>query len=146
MSRKICIRFGGAGLTVAGATSALNEANPRLGDPATEADSASLAPYLRDGERFVPSRLVVDSCTDPTGVLTVAYQLRRGPSGGALVNNGVAPTLTIAGGSTSGKAGISAAAAYQKHDLLAITVTGDALVPATTVDARLEGYIIGRGK
>ena len=146
MSRKATIRFGGFALTVAGATTYLNEGNPRQGDPATELIAMSGVPVIKDGERFLPTALVIDLCTAPTGVLTVTYQLRISQSGGAPADNGTAPTLVITGASTSGKAAIRGATAYSNLDMMCIAVTGLALVPATTVDARLEGYIIGRGK
>lgn len=130
---------------MAGATTYLNEGYPRLGDPATELIAMSGVPSIKDGERFVPTALVIDLCTAPTGILTVTYQLRISQAGGAPANNG-APPLIITGGQTSGRVGINAPIAYGPGDMMNIAVTGDALVPATTVDARLLGYIIGRGK
>lgn len=139
--RKIVLRFGGAALVLAAAaTDWVNWIRGlRRGTPGTELISTISIP-LKDGERFVPTALVVDLCTAPGGVETATYQLLR---------NGVAagPTLVIPAAGTNGRTGLTNAASFGPLDRLALSILGSAgAVAAHTTDGRLEGYIIGRGR
>ena len=148
--RKVVFRFGGAALVVAAAaTDWVNWLRGlRRGTPGTEAISTIALP-LRDGERFVPTGIIVDLCTAPGGADTVTYQLRRAVGlAGAPANNGTALVIPAAG--TAGRicpGTVTACADYGPNDKLSLSVTGTGgAIPAHTTDGRLEGYIIGKGR
>lgn len=139
--RKIVLRFGGAALVVAAAaTDWVNWLRGlHRGTPGTEAISTISIP-LKDGERFVPTALVVDACTAPGGADTVTYQLLRdGAASG--------PALVIPSAGVNGRTGLTNAADHGPLNRLALRVTGTGgAIPAHTTDGRLEGYIIGKGR
>jgi hypothetical protein len=141
---KVVFRFGGAALVVAAAaTDWVNWLRGlRRGTPGTEAISTIGLP-LKEGERFVPTGLIVDLCTAPGGADTVTYQLLR---------NGVATgtALVIPSAGTAGRispGAVTACADFGPADRMALSVTGTGgAIPAHTTDGRLEGYIIGKGR
>ena len=144
--RKVSVKFGMASTAINGVTVFLNENRPRTGRVAAGNEELSASMIgLRDGERFVPKEIIVDLCTSPGGGGTTAvYQLRRGIASGAMGNNGTA--LTITTGVTSGRLGIAAPTAYGPSDRMTLGVTGAGGAANHTSIARVEGYIIGRGK
>ena len=144
--RKLVIRFGMASTAINGVAVYLNAALPRVGGvAAVNEETATVVPGLKDGERFVATALVIDACTAP-GAGTAAYQLRRGAAAGALANNGQAPTFTVTAALTAGRAAIRGGVSYGPSDRMSLGVTGAGGAAAHTSDARVEGYIIGRGR
>jgi len=144
--RKVSIKFGMASTAINGVLVILNENRPRIGGVAAGNEELAASMIgLRDGERFVPTEIIVDLCTAPGGGGTSAtYQLRRGTAAGAMGANGsVLPILTA---STSGRGGTTGATAYAPMDRMTLGVTGAGGAAAHTTIARVEGYIIGRGK
>lgn len=143
--RKLVIRFGMAGTAIAGVAVYLNEGLVRAGGiAAVNEEQATVMPPLKDGERFVPAGIIVDVCSAPTGADTATYQLRRAVTGGALGNNGT--TLVITGVAVGGRGGAKNAVSYGPSDRMALGVTGSGGAAAHTSDARVYGYVIGRGR
>lgn len=143
--RKVSIKFGMASTAIAGVAVYLNENRPRIAGVAVGNEELSASMIgLRDGERFVPSEIIADVCTAPGAGQTATYQLRRGAAAGALGNNG--STTVISGTATTGRGGVGAAASYGPSDRMTLGVTGSAGAAAHTSLARVEGYIVGRGK
>jgi hypothetical protein len=103
--RKLVVRFGMASTAIAGVAVYLNEGLVRAGGvAAANEEQATVVPGLKDGERFVPTGLIIDLCTAP----------------------GAGETAT--------------------SDRMSLGVTGSGGAAAHTSDARVCGYVIGRGR
>lgn len=143
--RKQVIRFGMASTAIVGVAVYLNADLVRAGGVAAgNEEQSTVVPGLKDGERFVPTGLIVDACTAPGAGETATYRLRRAVAAGALGNNG--PTLVIPAAGTAGRAGLLGAASYGPSDRMSLGVTGSGGAAAHTSDARVVGYVIGRGR
>ncbi len=146
--RKVSIKFGMVTTAIAGVAVYLNENRPRqAGVAAGNEELSAMMIGLRDGERFVPSSIVVDLCTAPGVGQTATYRLRRGSPRNApdiLANNGA--TLVISGTATTGRGGTGGATSYGPMDRMTLGVTGSGGAAAHQTTCRVEGYIIGRGK
>jgi hypothetical protein len=143
--RKLVVRFGMASTAIAGVAVYLNEGLVRAGGvAAANEEQATVVPGLKDGERFVPTGLIIDLCTAPGAGETATYRLRRGTAAGALGNNG--PALVIPAAGIAGRAGLLAAVSYGPSDRMSLGVTGSGGAAAHTSDARVCGYVIGRGR